>query len=80
MQIFPREDKRQVLAGVTVCEAATRHEIHTCKGVGDVIFDLDVDEHSWENQRLIFLVPQANVTVTWKRRHRMDTSRRLERV
>lgn len=77
-QIFPREDKRQVLAGVTVHETATRHEIHTCKGVGDVIFDHDVDEHSWENQRLIFLVPQADVTVTW-RRHRMDTSRRLER-
>lgn len=41
-----------------------RHNIHTCKRVGDVIFDLDVDEDGREDQRLVLLVPQADVAVT----------------
>lgn len=39
---------------------------YTSKGVWDVVFDLNVDKHGWKNQRLILLVPQANITITWK--------------
>lgn len=41
-------------------------ESHTCKGVWDVVFDLDVDKHGWKNQRLILLIPQADITIPWK--------------
>lgn len=64
---FPGEDKSFMLAVITVHEAANRHNIHTCKRVGDVIFDLDVDEDGREDQRLVLLVPQADVAVTWGR-------------
>lgn len=59
---FPGEDKSFMLAVIT-----NRHNIHTCKRVGDVIFDLDVDEDGREDQRLVLLVPQADVAITWGR-------------
>lgn len=40
------------------------HKVYTSKGVWDVVFDLNVDKHSWKNQRLILLVPQADITIT----------------
>lgn len=43
-------------------------KIYTSKGVWDVVFDLNVDKHSWKNQRLILLIPQADITITWKKK------------
>lgn len=39
-------------------------EVCTSKCIWDVVFDFNVDEHSWQNQRLVFLIPQADVTIT----------------
>lgn len=40
-------------------------KIYTSKGVWDVVFDLNVDKHGWKNQRLILLIPQPDITITW---------------
>lgn len=47
-----------------MCDNMLVPAVCTCEGVWDVIFDHDVDEHSRKNQRLVLLVPQADVTIT----------------
>lgn len=43
-------------------------KIYTGKGVWDVVFDLNVDKHSWKNQRLILFISQADITITWNKK------------
>lgn len=52
------------LNSVFMCDNMLLPAVCTCEGVWDVIFDHDVDEHSRKNQRLVLLVPQADVTIT----------------
>lgn len=42
------------------------HVFVTCKCIWDVVFDFDVDKHGGKNQRLILLISQADVTITYR--------------